>query len=167
MGITEAYEIDKADALRGALKMIIDHAYNHLVRLDHQPYRNGIAAYDAWIAAFTARTVEAFGNAYNVGVVSDAREFAAEFLRRLAGKWDGESLTEREVSRLAGLAAQHYWQVAQALAQIRTMFPFPQGGTPNDEEQARAAISLLHEARTAEEQGVGKLVEMLNVLEQP
>jgi hypothetical protein len=44
------------------------------------------------------------------------------------------------------------------------MFPFPQGGEPNSDEQAERALILLQEAKAAEVHGVQLLERMLELL---
>lgn len=166
LGVTDTFEVDEIAALRGALDMVLDHAFNHLPRHDEEPYRNGLAGYEAWIQAFRSGSVEVVGNAYNALVVSDAREYAYRFLAGLSEKNFNELPVTQEISRLALAAAEHYREVARHLAEIRTLFPFPQGGTPNDPETAGMAITLLEQALAAEERGIQQLQVMHRVLEQ-
>jgi hypothetical protein len=89
MALTDEREVDPYTALSGALRMTIDHAYNKQ-SCGRPPFQNGLAAYDAWINAFSKRTVDPFGNSYNVQVVSCARDFAWKFLDTIAQEWDGQ-----------------------------------------------------------------------------
>jgi hypothetical protein len=93
-------------------------------------------------------------NAYNTAVVSDAREFASQFLQELTVRWDGTNVVERTVRKLAGEAAEHYAVVAETLAEMREMFPFPQGGAPREAASAGRAVALLHRAKEAETHGM-------------
>lgn len=165
LGIESSFEPDRRESLRDALEMVVDHARIPVIREDGQPFRNGLAGYGAWKEAFAARTVEAFANAYNVGVISDAREFAAEFLRRVSAEWMQEDGIGREMSGLAQDASAHYRHAADALVTMHGMFPFPQGGEPNEPGQADRAISLLSVAEEAEKQGVELLERMLAILQ--
>jgi hypothetical protein len=162
--IESSFDADKYESLCDALEMAIDHARVPVIRKDGQPFRTGIAGYDAWKEAFAARTVVDFFNAYNLAVVGDAREFAAEFLRKISTEWEEEQICGREMCELAFAASENYQRAADALGQMRQMFPFPQGGEPNKPDQAEAAISLLELAKVAEENGVGRLEELLAVL---
>ncbi|GJM69656.1 hypothetical protein HMSSN036_18720 [Paenibacillus macerans] len=128
-------------------------------------YRNGLAAYDAWIEAFTKRTVDPFGNGVNTGKVWDTREFAAQFLLELSRNWEGSSLQDGRLRTLAGEAAERYAAVAERLGEMRDMFPFPHGGEPNADAQAERALTLLREAKAAETSGVTLLERMLELLE--
>lgn len=162
--IEDSFEIDKTTALIGALTLILDHARRRYHRHPEPPYQNGLAAYDAWMRAFRERTVDPFGNAYNAALVCDARAYAAKFLRELPQQWDGGSLQEREVSRLAEQAAGHYQAVFDTLVGLPPLYPFPQGGHPNLPANADYSIGLLQRAKQAESRGVEALERMMAVL---
>lgn len=163
--ISESLPHSKYEVLRMALDMIVDHArgreWQHIFE---GKYKIGLAGYDAWIACFERRGVDPFGNAYNIAVVSDAREYAEQFLRELAIRWNGENVVERTVRSLAAEAATHYGKTAAALIEMREMFPFPQGGQPDDPGTAERAVELLRAAKGAEEQGVKVLERLLNFM---
>ncbi|WP_231571614.1 hypothetical protein [Gordoniibacillus kamchatkensis] len=145
-----------------ALDMIVDHARGReWTHVFGDRFAQGLAGYDAWIAVMERRDADEFGNAYNTAVVADAREFAAQFLRELSVRWNGTNVVERTVRKLAGEAAVHYAAVADALAEIRDMFPFPQGGRPKEAAEADRAVTLLQRAKAAETQGV-ELLEKLH-----
>jgi hypothetical protein len=158
------FDVDKKTALTGALKSIIEHARVRYHLHPEPPFQNGLAAYDAWVEAFRKGNVDPFGNAYNVAVVCDSRAYAVQFLKELQQKWNGDSPEEQEVSRLAALAADHYQDVFNALVGLPSLYPFPQGGNPNEEANKVHSIHLLQRAREAEEQGVEILEQMLDLL---
>jgi len=160
MGIVDCFEVDETCAWRDALEMILEHAFEHQPRHDQEPYRNGLAGYEAWMQALRSQSVEVVGNAYNALVVGDARMYAAEFLTRLADRWRNGSPLQREVAPNAQAAATHYREVARHLSGLRASFPFPQGGTPNDPATARTAIELLRQAGVAEASGIEQLQAM-------
>ncbi len=164
--VTGSQPVDKLTMLRGALRLAINHAHTQYAELLEGSHRNGLAAYDAWIEAFENRTADPFGNSVNVGKVADAREFAARFLWELSEKEEGLASTDQgyEVTAIALQAAEQYGAVAERLAELRGMFPFPQGGEPREDAQAERAIRLLREAKAAEEQGVELLERMLEAL---
>jgi hypothetical protein len=163
--ISESLPHSKYEMIRMALDMIVDHArgreWNHIFK---DRYVMGLAGYEAWIKVMEERKADELGNAYNVGVVGDAREFAAQFLRELALKWDGTNIVERKVREYAKEAAVHYDAVAALFAELREMFPFPQGGTPKDPETADRAIALLKQALEAETKGVAALEQFLDFM---
>jgi hypothetical protein len=160
MTLGKKVEVTKASMLCGALDMAIDHAYHREHKQEQPPYENGLKGYDAWIEAFTKREVSEFGNAYNASVVCDAREFAAQFFATLPEKWNGDNALEQEVRRLSLPAAEHYDAAAEALSHLVRLFPFPQGGTPNDPQHAEAAIQRLRQAKEAEQRAVAILEKM-------
>ncbi|MCZ8519228.1 MULTISPECIES: hypothetical protein [Paenibacillus] len=152
--------LDRRAMLPGALNMIIRHAKEDDNGEHACSHRNGLAGYDAWIEALGSGNVSPMGNAYNAAVVCDARFHAAAFLGGLADVWTGDSPLHGTVRRLAGEAERHYRRVHRALAGLLPLFPFPQGGTPNDPAVAAEAAGLLREAQSAEAQGVALLEEL-------
>jgi hypothetical protein len=164
--ITGSCPVDKRSMLKGALKLALKHAHRQNYEREHATHRNGLAAYDAWIEAFTKRSVEPFGNAVNTGKVWDSREFASQFLLELSQNWEGASPQDDRLRALAKEASEHYAAVAECLGEMRDMFPFPDGGEPNGDAQADRALTLLREAKAAETSGVALLERMLEVLEQ-
>lgn len=165
--VTDSQPVDRTTMLRGALRLAISHALTQHAELLECSHRNGLDAYDAWVEAFENRTADPFGNSVNVGKVADAREFAARFLWELSenGEGFGKADRDREVTAIALQAAEQYGAVAERLAELRGMFPFPQGGDPRNDAQAERAILLLREAKAAEVQGVLLLERMLEALD--
>ena len=165
--ISESLPHSKYEMLRMALDMIVDHARGREWN-DADFFKNrtamGLAGYDAWIKVMENRSADELGNAYNMEVIADAREFAAQFLRELITKWNGTNHVERKVREYAAAAEIHYEAVAAAFAELRAMFPFPQGGTPKDPETADRAIVLLKAAQEAETKGVAVLEKFLDFM---
>ncbi|QHT58805.1 hypothetical protein GXP70_01625 [Paenibacillus lycopersici] len=163
--INESLPHSKYETLRMALDMIADHArgreWQHIFE---GKYRIGLAGYDAWIACMESKRADPFGNAYNIAVVSDAREYAAQFLSELAIRWNGANVIERTVRKLAAEAAVHYAKTAAALVEMRELFPFPQGGQPGDPAVAEQAVQLLSTAKEAEALGVKVLERLLDFM---
>jgi hypothetical protein len=165
MTIEEPFKVSEKDRLIGALQIIVEHATIQLTPEGEPPgRRNGLEGYKAWIHAFQEGQIEVFGNGYNAVVVTDAREFATEFLRRLPDKWGGDSVIEQDIRRLAAEAAVCYAAAAEELGHLSRLFPFPNGGVPNEPEPAAMAIAALERAKRAEERGVELLGELLEVL---
>lgn len=163
--ISESLPHSKYEMLRMALDMIVDHArgreWNDIFK---DRFVMGLAGYEAWIKVMENRAADELGNAYNVGVVGDAREFAAQFLREMVIKWDGTNFVERKVREYAKEAAAHYDTVAALFAELRDMFPFPQGGTPRNPQTADQAIVLLKQAEEAETRGLAVLEQFLSFM---
>jgi hypothetical protein len=133
--ISESLPHSKYEMLRMALDMILDHArgreWTHVFK---DQFVIGLAGYDTWISVMERLDADEYGNAYNTAVITDAREYAAQFLRDLASRWDGTNVIERMVRKQTGEAAKHYTVVTEAFRQLRDLFPFPQGGNPKDAE---------------------------------
>jgi hypothetical protein len=165
LAVTGSRPVDRRSMLKGALQLAVNHARDTYVELEPSNHRNGLAAYDAWIEAFTNRSVDPFGNGVNTGKVCDAREFAEQFLQELSTSWPGDGHNDGQIRALAKEAADHYSIVAERLGQMRSMFPFPQGGEPNQDAQAERALELLREAKAEETLGVMLLERMLGILE--
>jgi len=138
---------DEADrsAVFHALEML-----NH--QSGHPAYRTGQAAYDVWIEALEANKADAFGNSYNAQCWAEAKRFARDFLRRLAGR-------NEVVAEPLGDAADAYAEAAEAMGKVAELFPFPDPERKVDDpevwEQAVAALRTAEaaEARAAEALG--------------
>ncbi|SEQ93593.1 hypothetical protein [Piscibacillus halophilus] len=152
--ITEEIEVDRETMFKTALDMAINHAYHREHKDDVPPYENGLKGYDAWIEAFEKGEVSEFGNAYNIHVVHDARNFAAQFFRELKDEWQNYE----KISTLCDEAVARYQEVTDHLRAITNLYPFPQGGEPNKPENAQFTIEQLKLAKQSE-------VEAVKVLE--
>jgi hypothetical protein len=163
--ISESLPHSKYEMIRMALDMIVSHSrgeeWNHVFK---DRFVMGLAAFDTWIEVMRQRKADEFGNAYNVAVIADAREFAAEFLRRLAVQWNGTNIVERMVREKASEAAVHYEAVADTFGKLREIFPFPEGGTPKEPEIADYTIDLLQKAKEAEIKGEKVLEQLLDFM---
>lgn len=165
--ISESLPHSKYEMLRMALDMIVDHARGReWMHVFEGKFVQGLAGYDAWISVLERRSADAHGHAFNTEVIADAREHAARFLQDLAFRWDGGNVVERNVRKHAGEAALCYSTVAEALGKVRELFPFPEGGIPNDEETADRAIALLKQAQEAETRGVEMLERLLHFMKE-
>ncbi|MFC4619410.1 hypothetical protein ACFO4N_11865 [Camelliibacillus cellulosilyticus] len=160
MTIEETFAIDQKTMLKGALELAVHHANVREHLHDIPPYQNGLKGYDAWIQAFQNRNVSDFGNAYNAGVVHDARQWAAKFFEGISLSWNDDK-DENKIARLAKAASEDYTEIANQLGRLVDMFPFPDGGDPNAPEQAYTAIEILNKAKQAEVRAVKTLEEML------
>ncbi|QHW29411.1 hypothetical protein GZH47_00250 [Paenibacillus rhizovicinus] len=165
LAIAGSRPLRKTDMLANGLRVGIAHALEPYAELDRGSHRNGLAAYDAWIEAFTNRSADPFGNSVMTMKAADAREFAALFLELIANQWEESAPHDAHLREKAFEAAVHYRNLAERLAELRDMFPFPSGGSPNEEGTANYTIRLLQEAKSAEAAGVGSLQQMLECLE--
>ncbi|KRE49363.1 hypothetical protein [Paenibacillus sp. Soil522] len=163
--ISESLPHSKYEMLRMALSMIVDHARGkEWTHVFGNKFAQGLAGYEAWINVMKLRRADEHGNAFNLLVIGDAREFAARFLREIAFRWDGSNVVERTVRKHAGDAAVHYKAVAAAFGQLRERFPFPDGGHPKDPNTADQAIQLLQHAQEAETKGVEQLEQLFHFM---
>jgi hypothetical protein len=163
--ISEQLPHSKYERLRMALEMIVDHTlgreWNHIFK---DQYKIGLEGYDAWIRVLKQRKADPHGQAYNIHVISDAREFAVQFLKELEQTWSGENVVERTVRKLAGEASLFYQQTAEAFIEMRDLFPFPKGGNPQEPSNADKAIALLTTAKQGEEAGIKVLERLLHFM---
>jgi RNA polymerase sigma factor (sigma-70 family) len=170
--------VDENEGLIRALEMILEHAYQQenydyavssdltstSIRADISFITsigsiNGLAAYDVWIRTFENRQVEVLGNAYNTEIISEAREYAAQFLLKIAN-----TASKVTLANLAQVASAHYQKVADSFIIMRQMFPFPSGGNPNSGAESSKAIVALKRAKEEETLGLDKLKEMYDYL---
>jgi len=164
MAITDSLPVDILSVLKQSMERSIAFSKGELQKPEHEPFRNGLAGYDAWIEAYTKHNINVPGNAYNLAVIADAREFAVKFFNSFRDKWRGQTALEQQLVALADEAAVYYGKVADALGRMRSMFPFPNGGEPNDPIQANRAIQWIHEAKSEEIKGIEVMERMLKRL---
>jgi len=142
-------EADRA-AVRHALTMI---AYTS----GDARYRSGLEAYDQWIAALEGGRASGqgrgHGNAYNAQCWAEAKRFAHEFLKRLAGR-------NEAVAEPLGRAAGAYGEAAGEMKKVADLFTLPCPEDRADDPEVRAqAIEALRAAKAAETQAVAALRE--------
>ncbi|WP_158606627.1 hypothetical protein [Paenibacillus ginsengarvi] len=164
--ISDSRPIDLLTVLGQSLERAISFSKGKYQKPDHEPFRNGLDGYDAWIEAFEGGNINIPGNAYNLAVIADAREFAVRFFDSFREKWTGQSALVRRLLPLAHQAALQYGKVADALGEMRSMFPFPHGGEPNQRDQAERAIDLIRAAQAEEIRGIEVMERMLTLLEE-
>lgn len=115
-------------------------------------YWQGLEAYDEWTTILEGgeSEVDYFGNSYVGACLHDARRIAAQFLERMAQKYESHCSSLKK-------AAHYYNEVAALLGTFTEMFPFPQSETAPDycrgaeilkaaEGSERAAILQLRKA---------------------
>lgn len=149
-----------------ALAMILEH-YDGQEKEDSTGSVKGLAAYDAWIGAFRRGEIEPNGNAYNIAVVRDARNHAVRFLKEAAeqlaaaGDIAGNS---PDIPDLFRKAAYEYNEMLGHFSVLKHLFPFPQGGHPDDPEASAKAISLLELIKNSEQTAAGYLRQLSELL---
>jgi hypothetical protein len=134
-------------------------AVGRAVQLLRQPrmfknYGTGLKAYDTWIAALEAGKLSDFGNAYNAQCYASAKAYARDFLARVAQR-------NPAVAAPLGRAAEAYRDVAAAMKQVATLFPFPAGKQSEDSDKRGEAIVALRDAQAAETRAADALAEAM------
>lgn len=126
---------------------------------------SGLAAYAVWREALEYRRVEPNGQAYNIAVLWDARRYASEFFKELSLKW---ASTARYSSLIAFClqAEELYRKMSQKLNTLAELFPFPEGGLPNEKLHADQAISILMEVEELERTAVVVIKALLEGMAQ-
>ncbi|GAA0371291.1 hypothetical protein [Bacillus horti] len=152
--------------LKDGLRTSIDHLLNQSCSWSSPEYKHGLAGYEAWLHAFKGEQIDPFGNAYNAEVVADARKFAHQFFNQLAQKWSAESPLDLRIIDLFQQAEQVYSDVATEMAKLQALFPFPQGGNPEDPKSRSKAVEYLEHAFKAEKIGVKILESLYQSLEE-
>ncbi|MDQ0194260.1 RNA polymerase sigma factor [Paenibacillus wynnii] len=163
LSLGNAYDIEPAAALRGALSIIITHSEGQ-ERTIKQEYVQGIAAYDVWIEALRDKGINAAAHAYTVWCTSNARYFAVQFLEGIAKEAAVYGEYGKLIAPAAAAAAQYYAAAAAALADLRKRFPFPDGGNMEINSLRNEGIALLEQAKASERRGLEHLKTMLNFL---
>ncbi|BFH62357.1 hypothetical protein PAJ34TS1_29490 [Paenibacillus azoreducens] len=163
LAVDSTFDLPFRERARGALEMILDHYHGRETKIPAEAVK-GLAAYDAWIAAFRNKTVEPNGNAYNIVVIGESRKYAAQFLSELARSWDRSGEADTKAASLLMDASETYRGLGEAFDELHMLFPYPQGGEPNDKDGVTQAVSLLEKAKMLETQGARQLEDILQTL---
>ncbi|MET1172215.1 RNA polymerase sigma factor [Paenibacillus amylolyticus] len=126
---------------------------------------SGVAAYAVWREALEYRRVEPNGHAYNIAVLWDARRYASEFFKELSLKWASIASYSNLIS-FCLQAEELYRNMSQKLNTLAELFPFPDGGLPNEKLHADQAISILLEVEELERAAVVAIKALLEEMDQ-
>lgn len=164
IGVLEMYAVkrgqpaDDVMTVKEALAFAIEHSKSP-AKWIFPKYKSGLAGYDAWIHALKSGAAHAVGMAYNAAVWNECRRFAVEFLKEAKDRLSGE------LSRQFDETSRHYTTVAESLANVQDLFPFPPTGEEvKDKDRCELALKNLIGTRNAEASGLqalGELVERL------
>jgi len=140
-------------------RMALRNALDFLERQpDHQNHRFGLEAYDVWIAALEGKRANGFGNNYCAQCFSNGKQYARDFVRRLAERNDHAAgpLDEAIIA---------YEDCADAMGIVAQTFPFPgpEEETIEDLVSIDQAVEALQTARDAEMRAAGAMAEALLV----
>ncbi|MEO2210179.1 sigma-70 family RNA polymerase sigma factor [Paenibacillus amylolyticus] len=126
---------------------------------------SGVAAYAVWREALEYRRVEPNGHAYNIAVLWDARRYASEFFKELSLKWASTACYSSLIP-FCLQAEELYQNMSQKLNTLAELFPFPDGGLPNEKLHADQAISILLEVEELERAAVVVIKALLEGMAQ-
>lgn len=148
-------EFPRAEADRVALA----NALHFLHRRPELPHlRFGLEAYDVWIAALQGKRANGFGNNYCAQCFSNGKQYARDFVGRLAARNEHAAgpLDEAIIA---------YEDCADAMGIVAQTFPFPGPEEENIEDLVSIdqAAEALATARDAEMRAAGAMAEALLV----
>lgn len=129
------------------LRAIIQHARGREPHLAGFVF--GLDGYRLWLEAIEEGTLDLSGHAYQVAIMSEARQQAANYLYQLADKYNTAS------KRQLLAAADCYNETAQSFFRLYPRFPFGYGGSHGN--RMDMIRNGLREAWEAEAQGVDHL----------
>lgn len=145
------------EGLKAALSIAISHIDDK--GQEGEERRNGIAAIDAWIAAFEDGSASSFGTSYNLLWITSTRQYLIPFFTQSAIT-HCMSIQDIALQQMMMNAADVYLTSYRAWVGMRELFPFPKGADTTDPILKSEAIRLLREARKAEVVGLGILREI-------
>ncbi|MCP1187292.1 RNA polymerase sigma factor [Paenibacillus sp. 1781tsa1] len=126
---------------------------------------SGVTAYAVWREALEYRRVEPNGHAYNIAVLWDARRYASEFFKEVSLKWASNACYSSLIP-FCLQAEELYRNMSQKLNTLVELFPFPDGGLPNEKLHADQAISILLEVEELERAAVVVIKALLEGMDQ-
>ncbi|MBW7475577.1 sigma-70 family RNA polymerase sigma factor [Paenibacillus oenotherae] len=102
----------------------------------------GQAAYLEWRSAVLEDRLDPLGHAYQVALLSEAREHACRYLERLSR----DRQVREEARSLLAAASSLYGQISRTMLQLYPAFPFGMGGITSNREQIAAGLKAAMEA---------------------
>lgn len=160
LSLGNPYPVTPVDSLRGALSMIIMH-YEGLEGSVHPDYVQGIAAFDVWIALLSREDIDPLAHAYQIGLTSNTRLFACQFLETIAERTEDYG---NIICAWASKAAVYYKHAAETFNTLRKIFPFPAGGDHTCASTREKGTLLLKQAKGYEQQGLDTLKKILSII---
>jgi hypothetical protein len=127
--------------------------------LTENNYVAGVKAYEEWARVLEKapqKDIIYHGNAYVNECTLEAKEIAAEFLRRLVEKYKHEPY-----SRHLQKAAEEYDKIVELLKSFQKLFPFAFEGDISEKKRIKGA-KLLHEAGQHEKKALDIMQHALN-----
>jgi hypothetical protein len=102
----------------------------------------GQAAYREWQSAILEERLDPLGHAYQVALLSEAREHGSRYLEQLSR----DKCIHGEARSLLAAASQLYEQVGRIMLQLYPSFPFGMGGVTSNREYLAARLKSAMEA---------------------
>lgn len=102
----------------------------------------GQAAYREWRSAILENRLDPHGHAYQVALLSEAREHACRYLEQLSH----DKSIRGEAQSLLAAAGRLYEQIHRTLLRLYPSFPFGMGGVTSNREQMAAGLEAAREA---------------------
>lgn len=130
----------------GVLHAIVQHARSKEPPL--AGFAFGLDGYRLWLEAIARGTLDLSGHAYQVAIMSEARQKASEYLHLLANKYPS-------AAKQLQAAANCYSEVAGAFSRLYPRFPFGYGGSHGN--RLNMIYDELAAARDAETEGIALL----------
>ncbi|QGQ96496.1 sigma-70 family RNA polymerase sigma factor [Paenibacillus psychroresistens] len=145
---SDRIEFSKTPNLIQALKTIMDHARG--IEPGVAGYFTGIAAYDIWIEAFENGQAQPVGHAYQVSLLTEAREHAVRFLK----SWEDHPLIQgnSEIILLWHDAMDHFQIVHELYVTLYPSYPYGMPGVQMDIREQ--TIDLLKKVKAVENNGI-------------
>ncbi|KPV61270.1 hypothetical protein QJ48_00890 [Paenibacillus sp. A3] len=143
--------------IRLALEIIVTHARGREPAVPG--YTSGLASYDVWIEAFRSGQADPIGHAYNVALLTEAREHAVRFLETLSSHAVFRSIPKLGEGMQA--AVHDFRSVNDLYHKLYPSFPYGLPGV-NMDISART-VDLLQRIKASEEQGIRQLERMLEL----
>jgi hypothetical protein len=151
--------VDRARSLGHALAFAVDHFRGGSPAIPG--YASGRAAYETWAASLREGRADPFGHAFQAQVLAEMRMYAAEFLWRAAGRYDGKARAWLEE------ASRAYERAHEAVRAVARAAPFPPDPERRPDEDARADAAARLDAAREHEAFATDLVERVLSLDLP
>lgn len=138
-----------------ALRSIVDHAKGKEPHLEGFAF--GLDGYRLWLEAVDDGSLDLHGHAYQVAILAEARNQAANFLHELSDKHGGADRKRRLAA-----AAECYRRVSDSFTRLYPSFPFGYGGShANRFALIREGLQAAWEAETEGIAIIGSIHERL------
>jgi hypothetical protein len=156
------YTKEEDESYRATLRTALSLAIRHMEEEGQEGSltKNGIAAIEAWIAAFEEGGAHPFFTSYDLLWITSARQYLVPFFTQSAIT-HCMSIQDTLLQQLMMRAAEVYLRSYGTWVKLRQLFPFPKSADTTNPQLKAEAIRLLHESREAEAAGLAVLREIV------